>query len=132
MLPSQDLIAEHAYLVARGVRALAVVGRCEADAAQMLSTATELERHAQAGAVPFVFDRGDGVADYGYAAAAWVLDLYRWLHSDGVPATYRHHVTGLLLGYSAAAIREHDEAGAGRLFDEATVVARPWRTRAAS
>lgn len=115
---TDDLIAEQSYLVARGVRLLALVGHCQADELEMLRTATRIERLAVAGAIPFVADRGDGVADYGFASHAWAIDLYQWAAREdhAVPDVHRHRVIGMLLGYDAASIREHEELGRGRRF----------------
>jgi hypothetical protein len=67
--------------------------------------------------------RRDGVADYGYAASAWVLDLLAWLNSDAVPLNQQHRIVGLLLGYGVAAIRSFEEEGSGRRFGELTLAA---------
>src|SRR5438552_2346447 len=82
-LPSDDLLSEQSYLIARGVRPMALVGQCPADAAWVLTrVATRMEEVADPATVPFVVDHGDGNASYGFAAAAWVLDLYQWSVSD--------------------------------------------------
>lgn len=109
-------VREHAYLIARGVRPLAIVGNCPADNRTMFEVASELENHAEAGAIPFVAPRSDGVADYGYAAARWVIDLLQWVESDAVPEVHRHRIIGLLLGYSVEAIRNHEDHNCGRRF----------------
>lgn len=107
---------EHAYLIARGVRPLAIVGHCEDDPQVMFEIASQLENNSCVGAIPFVAPRNDGVADYGYAGSRWVIDLLRWAQSDAVPTEHRHRVIGLLLGYSVEAIRSHEEQNCGRLF----------------
>jgi hypothetical protein len=112
-------LQEHARLVAKGVRALALIGHCPADPLTMLQMATKIEGSAEPRSIPFVFDRGDGTADYGYAAAWWVLDLYEWIvraSSDTVPSTQRHRILGLLLGYGVESIRQHEEHFSGRRF----------------
>jgi hypothetical protein len=114
-----EVLAEHAYLVARGVRCLAIVGRVEAgDSLDLLRLATQVEGAGQSGAVPFVIDNGDGTADCGYATAAWALDLYRWAKcgAAGVPPHQADRIIGLLCAYSAEAIRRFEEEGSGRLF----------------
>jgi hypothetical protein len=116
---SDDLVKDHSYLVARGVRALALVGQCESDAWTMLQQATRLEMLAEPGAIPFVVDRGNGWADFGFAAAGWVLDLFSWVTKepeDTMPDKQRHRILGLLLGYSTEAIRLFEEGRSGRLF----------------
>src|SRR5690348_4926586 len=89
---SNDYIAEHAYLVERGVRPLGIVGHVEADGLVMLQAAGQLERASIGAAViPFVIPRLDGFADCGFAAASWVVDLYEWLlRSENVPQEQAH------------------------------------------
>jgi hypothetical protein len=119
-LTSDDLLREQSYLVARGVRSLALAGHCENESLTMLRIATRLEALAEAGAIPFVIDRGDGWADFGFAASGWVLDLYAWLSKDtqdAVPEPQRSRILGLLLGYSVEAIRLFEEGRGGRLFN---------------
>lgn len=116
---SDDLLSEQAYLVARGVRSLALAGQCESDPLVMLRAATRLESLAVPGAIPFLVDRGDGRADYGFAAAGWVVDMYSWIAQDtqdAVPEPQRARILGLLLGYSTEAIRLFEEGRSGRLF----------------
>lgn len=115
---SKDYVAEQAYLVARGVRPMAIIGHIQAGKESMLRAASLLEI-ASIGeqVVAFVTPRTDGFADCGFAAARWVVDLYAWLvGTSGVPTEHEHRIRGLLLGYNAAAIREHDERGSGRRF----------------
>jgi hypothetical protein len=115
---TDDLLRELAYGVARGVRSLAIAGTCAAEHDAMLVVQTRLENQGEPGAIAFVCPRGDdGLADYGYAAAAWVIDLYRWVigaPEDVVAPRHRHRVVGLLLGYSAQAIASYEEQAAGR------------------
>jgi len=118
---------EHAYLVGRGVRSLAIVDTCDinADEVQMLRLATRLERFGTAGAIPFVCKGADGLVHCGYATSQWVLDLFAWLvnsREDAVPSKQRHRILGLLLGYSPQAIREFEEQGCGRLFGVSTAL----------
>ncbi|HEY4894946.1 MAG TPA: hypothetical protein VII01_02550 [Solirubrobacteraceae bacterium] len=124
-LPSGELLAEHAYLVARGVRRIALAGHCHLPDAQseisLLTVATEIERYSAADTIPFVVDHGDGVASFGYADSRWALDLYQWVVSDpAVPQEQRHRIIGLLLGYGAPAISRHEDEGSGRRFATAT------------
>jgi hypothetical protein len=117
-LPSDELLAEQAYLVARGVRSLSLAGHChlpadDDDAA--LRIATHVERHAEPNVIPFVVDHGDGVASYGYSESRWALDLYEWAVKDpSVPQEQRHRIVGLLLGYGTPAVARHEEEGSGR------------------
>ena len=114
---SDDYLAESAYLVERGVRAMAIVDHVEANAQTMLEVATRLEiATVGAAVIPFVIDRGDGMADCGFATAKWVVDLYEWLVKSDTPKEHAHRIRGLLLGYSVDAIRAHYERGCGRRF----------------
>ena len=118
-------LKEHAYLIARGVRHIAIAGHCQASHKSMLSVASQVEVCAVQGAIPFVVNRGDGIADYGYAAAQWALDLYQWVVCSPVahvPRRYAHHILGLSLGYSSDAIREFDENSTSRRFTSAVSV----------
>lgn len=116
-IESDSLIREHSYLVSRGVRLLAIIGQCEADSLTMLKVATRIETLADYNVIPFVIDRGNGNAEYGYAAAGWVLDLFKWVGGDnGIPEKHRNHIIGLLCGYGVEAIRLFEEQRRGRLF----------------
>src|SRR5436309_337175 len=105
-VPTNDVLREHAYLIARGTRALALIGQCRAEPVTMLRMATRLERFGATGVLPFVFDQRDGHAIYGYAASRWALDLYRWIEESRVPGAQRHRILGMMLGYSVEAIRD--------------------------
>lgn len=85
---SEDLIREHGYLVARGVRPLALMGHFNADPVAMERAATRLEEAVPPGAIPWVLDREDGVANYGCAGAAWVVDLMEWVVKSGAVSTW--------------------------------------------
>jgi hypothetical protein len=119
VLPSEDAVREHAYLVARGVRPMALIQTFAADPMVCLRVATRLEAiGVETGLpiVPFVVENGDGTADCGYAAAGWVVDLLRWASSNDVPKVQRMRVVGLLLGYSAEAIAIFEERAPRRIF----------------
>ena len=116
-IPTNDVLREHAYLIARGTRALALVGQCRAEPVTMLRMATRLERFGETGVLPFVFDQRDGYAIYGYAASSWALDLFRWIEESRVPGAQRHRILGMMLGYSVGAIRDFEERQDGRYFD---------------
>jgi hypothetical protein len=124
MIASDDVLTEQAYLVARGVRRLSLAGHCHAadDASdELLRVATQVERHSEPNAIPFVLDHGDGTASYGYAESRWALDLYQWAVKDpSVPQEQRHRIIGLLLGYSTPAVSRHEEESSGRRFTFAT------------
>jgi len=117
---STERIQEHAYLIANGVRPLALLGTCEAEPATMLRVTAQLENAAGPSSIPFVIDRGDGLADFGYAASRWALDLFQWVTraDSGVPARQKHRIRGLLLGYGVDAIRAFEDRSCGRLFEQ--------------
>jgi hypothetical protein len=96
---------------------MAIVGHVEAEPSVMLRAVSRLEIASVGEAViPFVVPRTDGFADCGFAAALWVVDLYQWTVSGAVPAEHAHRIRGLSLGYSADAVRAHDERDGGRRF----------------
>jgi hypothetical protein len=117
---SPELVREQAYLIAKGVRPMALMGTCVADPTTMLRVTSQLEIAAEPNAIPFVLDRGDGLADFGYAASSWALDLFQWITRDDglIPAHHKHRIRGLLLGYGVEAIRAFEERSCGRLFEE--------------
>ncbi len=122
-LPADEVLAEQAYLVARGVRPLSLAGHCQLlvdGSTLLLRVATHLERYSIANVVPFVVDHGDGVVSYGYSGAHWALDLYEWaVKNPFVPQEQRHRIIGLLLGYGAPAIARYEQDGSGRRFSAA-------------
>jgi hypothetical protein len=117
-MDSPDCLAEHAYLVARGVRPLAIAGDCEADPDRMMAAATAVDLATVPGAIPFVVDHGTGWASFGYAGFAWALDLFEWVANpeNEVPEEQRHRIVGLLLGYGGGAVDRHDAEVSGRRF----------------
>lgn len=117
-LPSDEVLREQSYLVARGVRALSLAGHCfQGSELELLRIATELENFAEPPTIPFVVDHGDGVASFGYASASWSVDLYEWaVKSPGVPQEQMHRIIGLLLGYDPASVSRHEAEGSGRRF----------------
>jgi hypothetical protein len=117
-IPADEALREQSYLVARGVRVLALAGHClDVDELGLLRIATNLERNAEPQAIPFVVAHGDGVASFGYASAGWAIDLYEWaVKSPDVPQEQMHRITGLLLGYDAASISRHEAEASGRRF----------------
>ncbi len=106
-LPSPDLVREQAYLVSRGVRALALLGTCEPDQAEEARGLLVVHGQHYPEALPFLLNDGDA-CHYGFAAAAWCVDLYRW--AQGQPETQRERIEGLLLGYGPREIERHEEA----------------------
>ena|GEM_PF-6097701 len=108
-------IEDAAYLVARGVRPLAIVGEGITDRLGMVRAMTVLGQYSDDRAIRFVVDHKDGTASWGYAAAAWVVDLYRWVRLEEKDESRRHQVLGLLLGYGPEAIARHLDSLVGRL-----------------
>lgn len=67
---------------------------------------------AAEGAIPFVIDRRNGVADFGYCGSAWALDLLQWLtdaDENAVPERHRHRILALLLGYRDDAVTTFEQ-----------------------
>lgn len=120
-VPPDVALREHVYLVDRGVRAIALAGVCTADPLTMLLVATRLEACTSGRAFAFVLDRGDGHADYGFAATSWALDLWQWALLTA-PEPHLSQIRGLLLGYSVEAIGAFMERDSGRRFDVAAAV----------
>jgi hypothetical protein len=104
LIQADDLLREQAFLVARGVRPLALVGTVEP--CQVASAPNTLLRRADGeGVIPFAIPSGLA----GYASHAWVVDLIQW--ADTAPRIHRDRILGLLLGYSPDAIRQFEEFG---------------------
>jgi hypothetical protein len=118
LVPNRDVLAEHAYLVARDVRSIAIAGHFHTEGASTLRIATLIESAAPAeDVVPFVIDHRDGTGSFGYAANRWALDFYEWAVTDrAIPEQQQHRIIGLLLGYSPVAISRYEESGSGRRF----------------
>jgi len=116
-LPSDETLQESAYLVSRGVRAMALAGTCQPGQENTLRAITRLRTAAQYlgdSVIPFVIQSASyAVADCGYASHPWVIGLYQWARSEACARAWGHEITGLLLGYSPAAIARHGELDAG-------------------
>ena len=98
MNASDDLVLEHALLVSRGVRPMALVayvgvGDNEArEAHAILTQAVGSDR-----AIPFVVPWQEmECALAGFAAETWVIDLLEWICSLGVGSRRHHQVMGEL------------------------------------
>jgi len=108
--PPDGVLREAAYLIARGVRPLALLGTCgSADASIVRHRLLTL---GQARCIPFVMPAADGAVAFGYASHAWAVDLLRWADQKA-PEIQRDRILGLLLGYAPDAIRFFEEMGNG-------------------
>jgi hypothetical protein len=116
-LPSDDALSEHAYLVARSVRPIAIAGNCPAEPETMMQAMSRLKVAGGGAAIPFVIDEGDGIATCGYASHPWAVDLLQWALTSA-PGEQVHRILGLLLGYGADSIERHEALGTGQLFPE--------------
>ena len=111
-LPPDEYIVEHAYLVGRGVRALALVCTVPDTPMDVKLTYQKLLEIAQgAGAspmlspIPFVLPMRDiERAQAGFASSEWVVETVEWLLADSIPSKFEHRIRGLLLGYTPRAI----------------------------
>lgn len=110
-----DTIREHALLIARGVRPMALVDVLHiTDQAAADKVHMQLMRYAsEAGGdiLPFVVKSNDVLSYCGFAAASWVIDLMQFAVTDA--GCRKHQIIGLLLGYSASAIQYHEDFTAG-------------------
>jgi len=106
---SDDVLYEQVYLVARGVRPLALAGEC--DAAEAFSVRSRMSLIAAREVLTFVRDLGNGRAVCGFASHAWAIDLFMWAHTEA-PPLHRDRILGLLLGYTPHAVRRFEELGA--------------------
>jgi hypothetical protein len=105
---SDDVLLDHAFLVARGVRHLALIGSCAEGHAEIVRE--RLGRLAEPGAIPFqVPNQYRGWLSCGYAGAPWAVELMRWTFSDDCPDAQRDRIMGLLCGYSTQAIQSFEE-----------------------
>ena len=106
---TESELEEQAYLVSRGVRPMALVGRFQAvDEDTILCMATRMEVvGSRFGVIPFVLAEHDGTASCGFTSHQWIVDTHRWLMTIQPP--YSHRIMGLLLGYSAAAIENFEQ-----------------------
>ena len=116
-------IQEHAYLISRGVRPLALFNPFPADPPLMLHVSTRLENLSLSlrGAIPFVVDEGNGMAIAGYAANRGVVETFLWVEKTA-QKPHRDRLLGLLLGYSIPAIVTYEQEQSIRQFDMSTVL----------
>ena len=121
-IPSAEVVGEQAYLVARGVRLLAIAGVIEdtierlVDVRQMLyESAVESAGSQERVPIPFLIKNpGTNLIDFGYASHEWVIDVYEWLLGGTVPDQMVSRVMGVLLGYSGDAVAQYEYMQAGQ------------------
>ncbi len=103
-MPSDDLVQEQAYLVSRGVRALALLGEQQTEDPESLHQYL-IQKGGWSSAIPFVLpSKQAGWVRLGYAAEQWVIDLLRWIDEVDAPERWAEGILGLLLGYSPSEV----------------------------
>ena len=124
MLPSNDVIREHAYLVSRGVRPMSLVCAVEAEPKKMREVYEKLSGLAPINGggqgiipIPFVIAwKGKEMANCGFATHSWIPETLRWLEQIDEQRQHIDRIIGLLLGYSPGAIAAYDVFRSGKLF----------------
>lgn len=124
MLPSDDVIREHAYLISRGVRPMSLVCAVEAESLAMKCLYEKLSGFAPINGggqavtpVPFVIvGLEEGLANGGFTTHSWIPETLQWLGQLNTSQKYVDRIIGLLLGYSPGAIAEYDTFRSGQLF----------------
>ncbi len=109
---NQGLIKEHAYLISRGVRNLAIIDSHENTSENCsLFLRTKLENLSldYPRIIPFVHEHSDSFLYYGFAKEPWVLETYKWANDSKIPDKYREIIIGLLCGYNTEALRSHND-----------------------
>ena len=125
--PIEGTIQEHANLIARGVRPLALLGHVQPDPWNLLRAYNRLSYLGGAGQkygagdrapIPIVALRKDGsCADAGFAAKPWVAETFKWI-GDNIPQPHLNRIIGLMLGYSVDAIAALEESESGKMFPD--------------
>ena len=123
LLLSDDGIEEHAYLISRGVRPLALFNPFPAKPLLMKQVATRLENLSLFlhGAIPFVVDQGDGEAIAGYAADKGLVETFVWV-TNHAPEPHVDRLVGLLLGYSVPAVAAYEQNQSIEQFDQSSIL----------
>ena len=104
MESSDDLINEQAWLIARGVRPLALLDSVDKNSVAMQRAFQHLIEKTIDPAIPFVLSREDiECAMMGFAGAQWVIDLLTW--SYRYAPLHQHH---RILGPLARLLRKRD------------------------
>ena len=104
---NEEKILEHAYLISRGARHLALVVTLPPsdNPPSLLLSRLENVSACYSDVIPFVHKEDHGLITCGFAKERWVLELYKWVHDSKVPEKYRDMIIGLLCGYSTEALR---------------------------
>ena len=92
MKASEDLILEHALLVSRGVRPMALVAYVDLPKSDMQDAYDQLVQVVGSnGAIPFVLPwREMDCAIAGFAAERWVIGMLEWVCSSDLIDPRRH------------------------------------------
>lgn len=121
MLPSDDVIIEHAYLVSRRVRLLAVCGTIDDSERNKVAMRDKLNAAAVESAgsqdivpIPFLANHPDfPQVTVGFASHSWVIDTHEWIQQNTLPSEMACRIIGLLHGYSGEAIAQFERNQAG-------------------
>lgn len=101
-IPSESVFTEQEYSVSRRVRSIAYIESCLATPEVMEKVMERLNSTCITGeTIPFMFDRGDGWADYGFAAHQCFVDCFKLIRIQDSPIQKElgDCLTGLMLGY---------------------------------
>lgn len=123
-----ELIVDHAYLVARGVRLLAVIGTVrntematDVMNQRLAKIAAESAGTQELYPIPLLMgEEGCEWATVGFASHEWVINAYEWLQGDDVPGDIANRLIGLLHGYSGEAISKFGRNTSGWRTSRAT------------
>ena len=66
---------------------------------------------------PFIIERGDGAADYGFAKHHFYIPLLEFLNSGKCPDHLMHAFLGLMLGYDSNEVADHYHRFHGKRFN---------------
>jgi len=104
--PEPEWLEDHAFVIARGVRPLALIGTfytrncCGTELLDSLRAVRGADD-----VVAFILPSFGGSMAYGYASHEWVVDFYRWA-LENAPKPYFDYILGLLCGYSPQAVSD--------------------------
>ena len=111
-LPSLQALSDAEYLIARGVRPMALVGDVVKEDRQKALMIMKMVTNTGgiATMIPFLVKRDDDWYACGFTKHEWAIDLLRWLESEDIPTDQRNRILGMLLGYSPEAIAHFDKS----------------------